>query len=1513
MPWKRLQELEDAVEYLPAQLRCRAASSDSDWTSDTSKTENHECSRESDGSDSEDLNSEIELLGSEEDKIELVELVNRFRRDDLAGDGDRLIAAIRMQVHMITRYQMALHILFSCGLWVLFKPREDYGVLLLTGKGRIIKYGKGQEANPDVVWHYLEKLCVTALLLLLAASLLICALVYYFNMTFQRWLIVVSCGSGVLLIFSIYLYAQRPRRDCGATFRQYFSAQKLNAATYVRADQGRQLRTLCKRRRQGHLRMFFGQYYPQVDEINEGLPTGAPSAGNICPSNELPHAMAGEQQVVRRNVVDMEGRAGKERGLTVRLTAFLAMMGLIGFYYDISTFFVGSAQDQLMCRVKRRGCRWSVDNQPWFGKQRTIPGTNPPWNGQRCKRDKYDTQRFIFCDRFYQRHDFCMESSDENVHDFRLNCSKLRHLRDALRKSRVFDSNGDMLVTYVTHKDMSLRAEPDALYPWGRTEMIDAGMTLTRIGDVDSTETRLLQQKREVSFATSRLRKRCEGPRHNGAIRVTLKNIPDTEMLDDEDCLELQEACLAESFGPKNWGWWPPTRLFNGDYDRALCAYFSYKAPWQTKRWNVVDEQEIGRTCHGQPIAQPSLWEVRHDSNLKKIEKCKQACEEKTGCAYAFVGRKPSKNISSMQLLNMPRCAKESLNLSDVCWLYAQCPANVIHHQKNSKTMQAQLIPTPCGQPCNSKSTNCAALAVAFRTSVRIAPVQANTCRRCSLHGCRSACLVSSGHVLWCNGFAYSAHPLADGSVHHTCIIYGPEDLQPPFGESLMWERIESNSRIDTKDERVDNPVPVSNVTSCFVRLWPLPANRARAARPGVLLHYSDKPSCAGCWTRSVSDFFTKTPSNVASVLTNLVTMLGLLYIARSAHHRVQTRKVVFTGKPMVDMVVAEDAANPTGFEERERAYLRFARLCFEIAQQTSLDGACGNVDQGDSVESSARKAFGHVDDKVHYVTARSFDEYEPSDLRRKCCYLDRELLGLLSDERVLHCWCDQKLHGIIHAIWASFGVVAFGVFISYFLPWETCRKLVMRALAVLVPAGLLYHYFEIRREEQVLGCLTNQGRAIQYSRQPPRVWFLPWHGGVSFRLDVFQVGEIYLAQLDMPTAPLSRDKVKAVGLERPWRRGSVAIRCSHGVLQMKRHYGEILDVYLAITELAKVKAKLDPSLRPVASFAGAEVDGFSTSDLLLRGEGKVWEKKLDAYGFLGDPFNYMSVLTITDHRIIVSRARKPKPLSVMGIITGPLTMGSWFKTLQEWRGTHAYITVTSISHEGVESYVTTRVRSPPFWPGFMAPRTSLSLTFLVKYMNIYPAGLFVTQRPYGIALKVRLRNDGATLGCSATKTGGSRRRLVILSTSDPKAPRGHFVTAVWNEVGKEISLGDRRWFDNDGFHLPPGSTIHLEPADPEWNTYADEPWLRQVRLVLDHVIGHSTAPEDAWVNLEKPPARGPSARVKAKSCKFAAALCGSDCLGHRFDPVLVEDDDAYLSSDEHLGSVAPLISSSSE
>ena len=79
------------------------------------------------------------------------------------------------------------------------------------------------------------------------------------------------------------MWAQRPRRDCGTTFRQHFEVQELCVGSYVRVDEGRRLSQLCARRRLGHLQLCFSRRYPKPELLAERLPPGAPGCLNVQP------------------------------------------------------------------------------------------------------------------------------------------------------------------------------------------------------------------------------------------------------------------------------------------------------------------------------------------------------------------------------------------------------------------------------------------------------------------------------------------------------------------------------------------------------------------------------------------------------------------------------------------------------------------------------------------------------------------------------------------------------------------------------------------------------------------------------------------------------------------------------------------------------------------------------------------------------------------------------------------------------------------------------------------------------------------------------------------------------------------------------------------------------------------------------------------------------------------------------------------------------------------------------
>jgi len=351
-------------------------------------------------------------------------------------------------------------------------------------------------------------------------------------------------------------------------------------------------------------------------------------------------------------------------------------------------------------------------------------------------------------------------------------------------------------------------------------------------------------------------------------------------------------------------------------------------------------------------------------------------------------------------------------------------------------------------------------------------------------------------------------------------------------------------------------------------------------------------------------------------------------------------------------------------------------------------------------------------------------------------------------------------------------------------------------------------------------------------------------------------------------------------------------VRGSKGLLAVRRRHGDVLTVFRGLEELAFVRKA--EGLGTVG-VGGGELCGMSPARDLFRGaERHVWERKFDSYGFFGDAFNYASLLTITDTRVLVTRARQPKDLTLRGLLVGPLTCGRNCRNLQERLGTSPFITVTSIWNEGLESYATTRTRAPPFWPGFMQPVNSISVAFLGSYMMSYPAGLFVTQRPYGIPRNVKITGD-----VSLRWRDGVLR---VNHSNQEGAPLMHVVVGVTDPGGRELAAGDERWLAPHGSALERGSRVKLEAADPEWKRYADEPWLWQLRSVLDHVLGRSIAPPETWDDLSSAPPAPP----RPGCChRLLARLFGGDMLGERSR---VHHSDDESGEEEATSELDPLI-----
>lgn len=292
-----------------------------------------------------------------------------------------------------------------------------------------------------------------------------------------------------------------------------------------------------------------------------------------------------------------------------------------------------------------------------------------------------------------------------------------------------------------------------------------------------------------------------------------------------------------------------------------------------------------------------------------------------------------------------------------------------------------------------------------------------------------------------------------------------------------------------------------------------------------------------------------------------------------------------------------------------------------------------------------------------------------------------------------------------------------------------------------------------------------------------------------------------------------------------------------------------------------------------VACLGTAEIFGISMKrDLLLEEEDLIWEWKLNEIGHFTDPFNYTSLLAITDARLHIARARCPKPLSLRGLLLGPRTFGFRCMHFQEFMGHHAGLTITSLAHRSLESYATTRSRAPPFWPGFGPPIDGFGFVFMPKFSQMYLAALSVTQKPYGLSRHATAESEGIRLAAHTADY------LKVIQSDQHTIPKGARVVAVVDPDGDEIELDDDRW--SAGCSLEPGTKVLLEAVDHQWNTMSDEPWVSQLRSIMDIILGKDEnsgeAKEDVWDILEEPPAK------EEPNCwlRIGASLFGTDMMG---------------------------------
>lgn len=1369
------------------------------------------------------------LLGTSLDKRHLAEVIRRFTRDDLSGMTDEVAAAIRMQVHQLSRNSSLLRICCTCGLWLLCRPMDDESVILLTKQGRLIVYGRCQLADVGEVTGYLLRIIVLMAMLLIFGVL--------FNMTSHkvplemllsqkniRWPATILCILVVVLVV-LFLYSKRPRKDCGSTFRQHFEVQDMSCATYAR-ESSRSCFACCRRRDRGHLRLIFSRFYPDEAQLSAGLPWGTPNVGGLAPVPELPCALAGEEGMVGREELRRAARRSSG-GIGPKTSAVLAVLAVTGTMFEYGAFLNTSIDDESICTTKVAGCRWEVDNSPWVGKQPFRTNALPPddYKAGGCNGEGE------FCDKFYRPRGFCQPGdTDSQVFAFGLSCQHLPQLLQALDKTNVQSHSDVNRVQYVVRQSIALQSVPTASMEEGSMIVLARSLALARVDGKTSNESLRLAAGQDLDLAG--LQAKCRNS-EQGALHFRFEHMPELEALFEEDCAELQRACMAEAYSPRTFAWWPPSRWADLSYTRAACSFKPLPVLLSNggrRVWRRLEDStgsgEAGLSCHGEPLdALPS------DSQ----EQCKKACEERPGCSYAFFGG------------GVPGAATEGAPPAEAvgeCVLYTACPSEGSRAAAAGGGGAGEWLAVDCRMP---RLGGMPAAAVSRAIALRSLPGKAGA----DLEACSSACLAAGTFFTQCNAYAYEK--VGNSSL---CTIFGPKNLQVP--DASTWAASFPDASVTTVGK-------TGGATNCSQRVWPLPSNRRRMDRPGVLLQHSDHFQCSGCTLSSLTSYYLELP-NLVELVTNLICMICVIHFVWRAH-RVHAAKAEFSGKPEVDMVIAHDPANPFGFEKREHAYNEFLRRCWEVAHQHRKSAKDGKaLGRGDDAE-------GHEAPMgVEFVRHESFDAYELTNTRRTKCYVDERLLGLVPGERAVAAWSETAQHGLAVVLLASFLYVLCVVLFMRVMPPHVTENNWLRVLLfVLIPAAwIVRYYIMIRSNVQGICVVTSHKRVLQLSRGPSTglgLLFPKNCGLCPVRLDCYLVDNILYLQLDMPLQSLWSDWWRSWG-RTPWRRGIITFRCDHGILQARRYNGEGEDVFKAVSWMADT-SKRAAGLK-MACTGTAEIFGVNVSRDLLSGDEKlVWERQLIAYGSFTDPFDYSSLLALTDRRLLVLRARCPKPLSCRGLCLGPLTCGFHCMSLQELLGRHAGMTIASLSLNYLESYATTRTRSPAYWPGFGPPINALGVVFMAKFMDLYPAALTILQRPYG--LQPRLRVEGE-VRLSATNHG----HLRIRASDQPDVPRGHLVVSVKDPDGVAIGPDDPRWSAEDGGDLQPGSEIVLEAVDQRWRNCVDEPWLFQLRRILDQVLGRQEASEDTWEPLDEP-VEPPQPGCCQQLC---AKICGGDFLG---------------------------------
>ncbi|CAK9041984.1 unnamed protein product [Durusdinium trenchii] len=275
--------------------------------------------------------------------------------------------------------------------------------------------------------------------------------------------------------------------------------------------------------------------------------------------------------------------------------------------------------------------------------------------------------------------------------------------------------------------------------------------------------------------------------------------------------------------------------------------------------------------------------------------------------------------------------------------------------------------------------------------------------------------------------------------------------------------------------------------------------------------------------------------------------------------------------------------------------------------------------------------------------------------------------------------------------------------------------------------------------------------------------------------------------------------------------------------------------------------------------------------DLLLPDEELIWEWKLHETGHFTDPFDYTSLLAISDSRLHIARARCPKPLSLRGLFLGPRTFGFRCMHFQEFMGHHAGLTITSLAHGSLESYATTRSRAPPFWPGLGPPIDGFGFVFMPKFSQMYLAALSVTQKPYGLSRHATVAEPRTCL------VADPRGYLRVTRSQQHTIPKGARIVAVVDPEGEEIDLDDSCWASESELEL--GSKVLLEAVDHQWNTMSDEPWVPQLRSIMDIILGKEVMSgandKVIWDVLEEPEREEPSCLARLGATVFGHEMMG--------------------------------------